>query len=519
MKNIYFKALIFFSIVVSLPSLGQITGSYTSEMEELVSIDKVMVMPTIDNIDGIYARPLDRYLKERIEANHKLSLSEKELAGSLLSPIELERNPKEVMRIGRRANVDGILATSISKNRSGVNLRINLFSAKDGKLLSTEQKLGIPRYEINEIRNYVGLHLDKVLERLPYQGKVLSRQGNRVTVNLGQNDGVRPDQIISVIQVIDLKRHPKFHFLVGTEKEVLGKIKLIKVDETLSFGIVISEKEKELVKVDSKLSGITEVKYADTNPYLPTEQQGKSQRSGTANRISFGKNPNEWVPVKPPVFGAAQLKLGLGGYNTGVNDGTTNDNAKKTVSPSIGVYGELWLTPEWTFEAELNQGIMELDNPSSTGPSSLNVTTTEYNFNLSYGFLFGQQFFGPKVQAILGFHSYRRFIDSGSPFSTTNYSGLSLGLRGSLPLGLRKEYRFGVEFFTQLTGRLTESPSSTGSGASNTISRYAFFGEKKYKQNIYITGGVEFKSYSTNFSSGSISQRHNRFHGGLKYLF
>lgn len=500
-------------------SQAQVSGSYISKTDQLLTMDKLVITPSIDNIDGIYARPLDRYLREKINNNHHITLVEKTFAGSLLSPIELERNPREVIRIGKKSKADGVLAVSISKNRSGVNLRINLFSGKDGKLLSTEQKLGIARYEINEIRNNVGVLLDKVLTRLPYKGKILSRQGNRVTLDLGARDGVRAKEIISVIQVIKLTRHPKFNFIVKSEKEVLGKVKILKVDETLSFGIIISEKEKDLVKKESKLAGAELVKYADTNPFLPQKNKGKNLRSDRTNKISFGKNPKEWRPVKPPVFGAAQLKVGIGSYNTGINDGTNNNNARKTASPSIGAYGELWITPNWTFEAELNQGIMEIDNPTSTGPGTLNITTTEYNFNLSYGFLFNRAFFGPKVQAILGYHSYNRFIDSGSPLKSTKYSGFSLGLRGSLPTGRNKEYRFGVEFFTHLTAALSESGGSTGSGADNTINRYTFFGEKRFKENVWITGSLEFKAYSTNFSTGSISQKHNRFNGGLKYLF
>jgi hypothetical protein len=520
------KKLIILSYCLILPYLfstslfAQLQGSYISKTDELLNIGKIIVMPSIDNIDGIYARPMDRYIQEKIQENHHYQLVEKSFAGSLLSPVELEANAKEVKRVGSSSGADAVLAMSVSKNRSGINIRVNLFSGKDGKLLATEQKLGVARYEINEIRSQVGVLLDKVLSRLPYKGKVLSRQGNRVTLDLGSKDGVRPDQVISVIQVIDLKRHPKFNFIVKSEKEVLGKIKLVKVDETLSFGIILSERDKDLIQKNAKLEGGQFVQYADNNPYLPLKDRAKNNTSNpNKSKISFGDNPKEWKPVKPPVFGAAQLKIGVGGYNTGYNTGSDSENVKKTATPSIGVAGELWLTPQWTFEAELNQGIMELKNPSSSGPTNLNVTTTEYNFNLAYGLLFHESFFGPKVQALLGFHSYRRFIDSGSPLSTTNYSGLSLGFRGSLPLGLRKDYRFGVEFFTHLTGKLTESPSNTGTSAKNTISRYSFFGEKRFKENIWLTGGIEFKSYSTNFSTGSISQRHNRFHGGLKYMF
>ena len=151
-----------------------------------------MVLPSIDNIDGIYARPIDRYISERIEKNHHFQLKEKNFVGSVLSPIELESNSAEAKRIGQRAKVDAMIAMSISKNKSGINIRVNLFSGKDGKLLATEQVLGIAKYEINEIRAHTGALVDKVLNRIPYKGKVLSRSANRVTIDLGTKMAYEP---------------------------------------------------------------------------------------------------------------------------------------------------------------------------------------------------------------------------------------------------------------------------------------------------------------------------------------
>ncbi|MEE6249660.1 MAG: hypothetical protein VX583_04635 [Bdellovibrionota bacterium] len=498
---------------------SQVSGEFKSQVDNYLSIDQILVLPSIDNIDGIYARPIDRYISERIEKNHHFQLKEKNFVGSVLSPIELESNSAEAKRIGQRAKVDAMIAMSISKNKSGINIRVNLFSGKDGKLLATEQVLGIAKYEINEIRAHTGALVDKVLNRIPYKGKVLSRSANRVTIDLGTKDGLRANDIVSAIQIIKLERHPKFNFLVSSEKEVLGKIKIIKADDTIGFGVVITEKEPEAITVNTKLAGAGFVRYEESNPYLSEAEKKKLGNPQGNSNISFGKNPKEWRPVKPPVFGAAQVRFGLGGYNTGFDDGTSNDSVKKSVYPTLGLSGELWLTPNWTFEAEINQGIMELENSTGTGPSNLNATTSEYNFNISYSLLFKDDFFGPKVQFIFGSHNYRRFVDSGGPFTTTQYSGVALGLRGTLPTGPSKNIKVGIELFTHLSAKLNESPTSSGTGADSSITRYSFFAEKRYRENIWLTGNLAFKSYSTNFDSGSISQNLNNFYGGIKYLF
>ena len=507
--------ILFFSI----SSWAVLSGQYRSDADIYISIDRILVFPSLDNIDGIYAKPMDRYLQERLDSNPLFQRVEGNFVGSLLSPIELERAPEEVARIGKKLNVDALVAMSLSKNRSGMNIRINLFSGKDGKLLATEQLVGLDRYEINEIRAQAGLLLDKTLAKLPYKGKVLSRSGNRVTINLGLRDGLKPEDIVSAVQILQLKRHPKFHFLVGAEKEVLGKLKLIKVDETIGFAIILNEKEADLIRPGIKLAGTEWVRYEESNPYLSEAERNKVQDKSVATKISFGEKPREWRPVAPPVFGSAQVRFGLGSYNTGIDNGSVDDSSRKPVFPSLGVQGELWLTPEWTFEGEIHQGVLEIDNNTGTGAATLNTSTTELNFNLAYGLLFQDDFFGPKLQFLFGVHSFRRFIDTSSLYTTTNYSGVALGIRGSLPTGMRREYRFGIELFTHLAARLSESPAATGSSPDSSILRYSFFGERRYRENIWLTGTVNFRSYNTTFSTGSISQNLNQFQAGLKYLF
>ena len=88
--------------------------------------------------------------------------------------------------------------------------------------------------------------LKDVLKKIPYDALVLSRQGNLITVNLGKKDGIEKGKVLTVIQIIKEQRHPKFGILIKTDKEILGKIKLLKIDDNLSFGKIIVEKEKKI---------------------------------------------------------------------------------------------------------------------------------------------------------------------------------------------------------------------------------------------------------------------------------
>ncbi|MFK8136814.1 MAG: hypothetical protein AB8E15_00510 [Bdellovibrionales bacterium] len=510
------RGLLYFCLCFSIHAMAQLETSYQSKADQLLEIEKIMILPTIDNIDGIYARPIDNYIKEKVDGSTRFKLVDTRYVGRFLSALDLSDSPKEVRRITKNAKADALITTSISKNKGGVSIKMSLFLGEDGKLLMEETTLNYTRYEIKEIKARTGMLYKKLVNKLPYDALVLSRSGNKVTVGLGKKDGIQRNQIITAINIIKNKRHPKFNFLVGSEKESLGKIKILKVDDTLSFGIILSEKDKNVISKNTKVSGVSFIQYADVDPFNTGPKNSSKNISG--NKISFGANPKEWVPVSPPTIGSASILLGLGNYNTNTSNGTNDVSASKNIYPSIHLNGEIWFTSKWTMELELNQGVMEVSNPGSTGAANLNISTTEWNMNLAYGLLMNDDFFGPKIQALVGFTNYKRFIDN-SDFTTTSYSGIALGLRGSTPVGRTKDLRFGVDMFFQLTGSLTESSSTSGTGDRNTINRYSFFGEKRFKENIYLTGGLFFNSYATNFSSGSISQRTTKFAGGLKYLF
>ena len=102
--------------------------------------------------------------------------------------------------------------------------------------------------------------------------------------------------MLSVVQLIQVHRHPKFNFLVKTEKEIFGKIKILKVDETLSFGVVVTEKEKGAIKKNSKIASLDFVTYGGTESLSlnPTPEEELANRDDS--KIAFGKNARAWSP-------------------------------------------------------------------------------------------------------------------------------------------------------------------------------------------------------------------------------
>ncbi len=539
MFKIFISVLIFFSAVPkSLAQTLEQTSQYISQVDQDITINKIAILPVTDNLDGIYARPLELELITQVKKNHKWDFVEATF-GESPSLLDLEENPKEVEKLTAKIDTDALIAARLSKGPSGISIRLDLFLKSDNKLFAQEILKDYPRFEINDLKEQLSTMYLKLMAKIPYNGQILSRQQNRVTINIGKSDGISKDQILSVIQVIKVTRHPKYNFLINTEKEILGKIKVLKVDENLSFAVIITEKEKGAIKKAAKISGIDFVNYSVPDELSGSQQKNDSLKDRSDANVAFGKAPSEWVPIQPPMFGQVGLKLGFGTFGENLN--LTNTNSGQSVGgldgkapfyPSLDLYGELWLNPTWQLRAEILQGVLSTDNPrAGSSPGTLNDSLSYYSLVVGYNFLLRNDFFGPKLRLDLGLMSYRMFVDTSHPeaFSTTNYSGVLVGVTGTLPIDTRGDITVGATFNLVLMPKLQEQPEASGSGPTNNINSFSIFGEKKLRENIKLVTSIDFLLVSTSFSgpgeraggeyATSSSQRLSSINLGVSYLF
>lgn len=510
-----------------------IGGAYLSQADKDLTIRRIAILPVVDNVGGIYARPIETQLVQLLKSSHRWDYVESNIVGAMPTVIELEENSAEVQRVTQSIDADAFIAAVASRGPKGLSIRLDLFLKKDGKILSQEILKDHARYELPEVRERVNELYKKMSSRIPYNGILLSREGNRVTINLGKSDGLTKDQVVTVVQIISLNRHPKFHFLISSEKEILGRVKILKVDETLSFGAIIAEKERGAIRKFAKIAGLEQVTYPEPSHLGEGAAAGDvSDRPDAA--VTFGKDPKEWLPVRPPSFGQVGAKIGIGNYNSSVNVANSGD-AKSPFYPSIGINGEIWLTPQWIVRAELGQGVLSTDNPRpGSAPGSLSHSMSKYSLEGGYNFLLRDDFFGPKMYLSAGFASYRMYVDSSSPTSltTVNYSGLMIGFGGSFPVTENKVWYLGGRFNLYMFVALSESPVSSGGEAKNSINDFSLFLEKRIAENLRATASVDFSLYSTSFtgagtrtgpsgseSATSLSQRHTNITGGISYMF
>lgn len=518
MKTMNPALLVVSALFFCLQTFAQST-SFVSSVDQDLTIKSVAVLPMTDNLSGIYANPLGEELFRLVDTDRQWS--RQDLGGNAVpAKTDLQEKPEAVRTLLKKTKADALLESRLTKGPQGITLTLNLYSGKEGFLLAQASLQGFQGYEIDDLKRQTQNLYGSLKRKIPYDGVILSRKGNLVTVNLGSIQGVKEDQDLTVVQIVKIQRHPRFHFIVSSEKEILGRVHLQKVDENLSFGTIAFERSEGVLQVGQKFVVENFVHYPE-NPEVKDAA------------IAFGEKPKEWVPEVTPSFGKIGILFGLSQYTLSNNLGTSGGlSATNSFAPTIQADGELWFNPEWFAALSLRQFVFNVSNPVGSGsPGKLNVSTSQYSLLGGYNFLVAEKFFGPKIQLLAGYSKFSSHVDQSSPltsFTSQTYSGLTFGFGGSFPLEVESKtpVTLGAELKLFLTPALDESPVDSGSSKNSitSFSAYAIFG---YSARLNIKGQINYDLFTSTFSgtgsrgetASSSSHAITTLAGGIEYLF
>lgn len=502
------------------------TTEYNSPYDETLTFRKMSFLPSVDNVNGVYAKAIDKKLEELISNKHQWNYSQSHIVGSTVRPEELVGHADTVRNLTKSMEADGFLIAEVRKDPQDVSVHLYLFSKRSGELVSEESQK-IATDGTNNILSSIASMFRSIWEKVPYDALVISRTDNRVTINAGKKDGVEVGQNLTAVKIISAEKHPKRNFLIKTNKVLLGQIRVVKVDDTLSFADVISETEPGVLTTGAKIAGISQIRHKQTpwtNTYTPPEILLSEN-----NKSVFGKEAHEWIAKDPPTFGKVGANLSLGSFdnNVGLSDGT-NLNSKVGVYPRIDLHGEVWITPKIYANASFAQGIGQSENPTGN-PSEISNSLTQYRFSFGYNFILKDEFFGPKLTFDMGFSSYRMFVDStsNSGFTTLQYRSLPIGIGGYVPINPANTWAIGGKAYFHMFPSLKETPFSSGGSPNSNINNFLFYAENKISQRLRWTMGLDFLLLSTTYSgqggrttpASNTSHRFTMLTTGIDYLF
>lgn len=518
-----------FIVFLSISTFAQKT-TFTNSVDQDLTIKSVVASPMVDNLNGVYAKALTEHL-DFLLGQEKQWTKNTFPEDLKYTPENYEDKPDLVKAVLKKTGSDAFITSRLSKGPNGISLRMNLYAGKEGLLLAQQILPDFSGFELTDLKQKLYEQLQNLIQKIPYDGFVLSRKGLLVTINIGAKQGIQENSEVAVVQIIKTQRHPKFNFLVNTEKEILGKVKVKKVEEFLSFATITKERDEGVIQTGQKLLVDKYVKY----PEAPLTAEGKlAEGIGTRsdNPVAFGNNPSEWMPQAQPTYGKVGLLIGLGTYTISNNLSSAGGIAgTNSLIPSIHGTAEMWINPEWFMSFSLRQFIFSVTNPyPNSTPSRLNISTSQYSLQAGYNFLLEEQFFGPKIQLTAGYSKFSSFVDQSTPvaFTSQTYSGFLFGLGGAFPLKTEEKIplTLGARLNFFWNPAFDETPVTSGS-ASNSINSFSAFGEYRYSNRLNLKLVLDYDLFSTNFSgrgtrtesASSSSHTMTTVSTGLEYMF
>ncbi len=526
------KKLLLLYIFFILPSFSLgLTTSFVSADDEEITLKTLAVSSGKDNLQGIYARPLSQFIESLIEQDHSFDLKSALPSTANLDLNDLRSNPKTTSELIGKHSSDALIHLQATKGTMGLQIELALFTKKSGQLWAYTEKLVTEKFDLENVKKATATLYSQLINQIPYQGMILSRTGGKVTINRGAQFQLYPDQEINIIQVIGVKRHPQYQFVTHVEKEIIGKIKLTKIDETLSFGYIIFEKEPQSVQPGLKIllrepiyyPSLATSKNEEVVDYLLTRADGQTM---------LRDNSNEWLPEGRPTFGRTHILFGLGQFTTSTTLSTDGGQQGSTLMAlNAQVDADLWITQKWFTRLGLNQGSAQVKNPlSGSTPENINFSLQGIKVAAGYDFTLSQSVYGPRLQAMLGYSQFSAKATESAPtsFTSTSYSGLCFGVTGYIPWDeIESKWGYGAELWYHLLPSVSETPVTSGTSSTTQIIELSGSTLYRWRPNLYWIGKLSMDSLSTSFSgTGTRTQSASaadlswvRVNGGIEYLF
>jgi hypothetical protein len=508
-----------------LTSLFSGAAQANAELDRQYALETVGFLKSYDNVDNLFADYVadayrDYFSKQSRFVLQDLSKVDTVLTHSKVPYQKLIDDPQILSQVARTTRSQTIIRTKVEKE--GPEYRFNLewlHAPHMDRIASESFVMSEPRdgtaIGVGELKAQIGNALDRMVAKVPFKGMITGRDNNSVTLDIGQNAGLRAGDTLTIATLDEVKKHPLLKEIVEWVMTETGKVQIESVEDRIAFGRVISEEPGHQI---ARYQKVKQIITAQTTP-----------EPKVINETPEANHSNE-----PPRLGFINGGLWIGGLsrdysvtNNGANDGQTGGG----IFGGAKAEGELWFNREFFADMGFGYGVFhysQTDTVSnqSTPAGGVGGHVSTFLLDFGYDYLVTGDFFGPKGWAKLGYHSvsYNFPISLGSPENTNpiGFHGLFLGLGGELPLtdqwGAILNLNFGV-----FTGA-SEDTAFLGSISGTSDVDFFIGGYYRLDPRITIRAGFDIQANgadgtSSTYGNSSVSQKVISFVPSLVYYF
>lgn len=380
---------------------------------------RCMLLPVKDHLDGAIGfkvfQEVENYLRESSWCYYRPNSEILNVLGSYRKNLDEHLSNPDVLKVlAQKTQAGSLIKIKIDKAVNGASVEVKIIG-ENGEDLYLQEQTRLDTDEITIIAQTVNNWLDVYEKNIPYDAKVIGVLGNQFTIDAGKGYGLQPQDEVLLIRPVNKKRHPLLKEIVDWDTEKIGSGKITFVADAQSQGAVGQYDTPKKMRVDDWV--IIQKKSKE----IVTTADEKWREED----YSFGK-------------------LGLIGINFNIGSGSVTTNTNGSASKKIGgtnfgldLRVELWATRNFWTSLEISRETGSYKKKEGTLQSDTNdLSFTSVTALVGYKYLPLGFFYGPQVDGYLGYASAKYGLDTQAAdgFTEFTFSGLMLGVRGSVPI-------------------------------------------------------------------------------------
>ena len=494
-----------------------------ADLDRKFSLETVGYLDSWDNVDGLFTDYVRKAYEDYFAQRGRFRVQNLNKANELLKSSKLDyrdliHDEKVLAQLTRSTRVESLIRTKITKEGPIYKFVIEWLHAAQLEILA-ENTFQLDEKDTSDQKNILNAErlqakiqdgLEQTIKKLPFLGHISGRDEGAVTVNIGKGFPLKKGDILIVGSVEEVKTHPILKTLVDWKFSQVGKVEIEQADERLSFGRVIEEEPGRII---SRFQKIIQV--------IPATQKIIVQNDAKKSDVIVEEQlENPEVPRLG--WASGSVWIGSSSRDYSINPGF----AKTGGGLLLGAegQGQLWLTHLWFLEAGFGYGFNSYSqtNADGSGASNLDQSASFSRIKAAGGYTYyiASDFWGPKAQAKIGYHSHSFDIPVSTAEKTgpLSFKSIFLGISGDLPIRNRFGALLALDFgFLSFIDAEEYISAADNSKTDVTFALGAYY---RWTPKITIKAGLEIISNSVDFAGGiSLTHRVINFTPTLQYYF
>jgi len=450
------------------------------------SMRNCMLLPITDGVDNRVGfkvfEELENYIKDGSWCTYKSNSELINILGQYSKSLESHLSNKDVLKvIADKTKAGTLIRVNLQLQAGTTDVRVEILGENGEDKYFKEQTL-LKSNDSSLIAQTVKNWLDVYEKTIPYDGRVKGVLGDQFTIDIGKKSHLFNGSEIIIERPTTKRQHPLLKEIVDYQTDKIAEAKVFDVGDTQAQAKVTSYEGLKKLKIEDW------VKVRASEQRKAIEQVTYSEKE----KEDYGK------------LGTIGLFIDVG--NSSLTRTGSSESSMTGLYPGVDIETEIWATRNiWCgLDIAKKFGVYKKDLGSFSSESNTSTnTTTRIKFGYKYlpmGF-----FYGPQVDAYVGYASYDYGLSTNTTDSLTNftYSGLLMGIRGSIPLV--ESFRLYMLFDFLMTSTYKEKVRIFGSDESSSNYRIEFGGQYIFEPNISFASGLSVISNKANFT-GAIKE-------------